>query len=78
MAEISDDERTDFKGLGLLTSKPVVYVCNVDEASATTGKQTPLALERGSTVDRRGHRAGMRITPDKKLWRTVSINVSLR
>jgi GTP-binding protein YchF len=37
LAEISDDERAAFKGLGLLTSKPVVYVCNVDEASAATG-----------------------------------------
>ena len=37
MAETADDERVIFKGLGLLTSKPVVYVCNVDEASAATG-----------------------------------------
>ncbi|MGI8725166.1 MAG: redox-regulated ATPase YchF [Methyloceanibacter sp.] len=37
MAEIADDECVIFKGLGLLTSKPVVYVCNVDEASAATG-----------------------------------------
>ena len=37
MAEVADDERVIFKGLGLLTSKPVVYVCNVDEASAATG-----------------------------------------
>ena len=37
MVEIADDERVIFKGLGLLTSKPVVYVCNVDEASAASG-----------------------------------------
>jgi GTP-binding protein YchF len=32
----ADDERAS---LGLLTSKPVVYVCNVDEASAATGNE---------------------------------------
>ena len=32
-----DDEIPVFKGLQLLTSKPVVYVCNVDEASAANG-----------------------------------------
>ncbi len=35
--EVADDERTAFKALNLLTSKPVLYVCNVDEASAATG-----------------------------------------
>jgi ribosome-binding ATPase len=37
MAQIAPDELVAFRGLGLLTSKPVVYVCNVDEASAATG-----------------------------------------
>ncbi len=32
----ADDEET-FRGLNLLTSKPVLYVCNVDEASAASG-----------------------------------------
>jgi ribosome-binding ATPase len=36
-AAITDDERLLFRGLQLLTAKPVVYVCNVDEASAATG-----------------------------------------
>ena len=36
-AQIAPDEMVAFRGLGLLTSKPVVYVCNVDEASAATG-----------------------------------------
>ncbi|MBK5199857.1 MAG: redox-regulated ATPase YchF, partial [Methyloceanibacter sp.] len=44
-AAVSDDERAVFKGLGLLTSKPVVYVCNVDEASAATGNAYSRAVE---------------------------------
>ncbi len=37
MAEISADERRTFAQLGLLSSKPVLYVCNVEEASADQG-----------------------------------------
>ena len=37
LAASDDEERAAFKTLGLLTAKPVVYVCNVDEASAATG-----------------------------------------
>ena len=38
MTEIHDEaERKQFKLLQLLTSKPVMYVCNVDEDSAATG-----------------------------------------
>ncbi len=37
MAKMEPDEVAAFRGLQLLTSKPVVYVCNVDEASAATG-----------------------------------------
>ncbi|MEM7619225.1 MAG: redox-regulated ATPase YchF [Pseudomonadota bacterium] len=36
-AEISDDEKPLFLQLQLLTSKPVLYVCNVDEGSAANG-----------------------------------------
>ncbi|MBL1234085.1 MAG: redox-regulated ATPase YchF [Rhodobiaceae bacterium] len=35
--EVSEDEMAAFVGLNLLTSKPVLYVCNVDEASAEKG-----------------------------------------
>jgi len=35
--DYSADERLIVKGLGLLTSKPVLYACNVEEASAATG-----------------------------------------
>ena len=37
LAAIEEDERAEFRTLGLLTAKPVLYVCNVNEASAATG-----------------------------------------
>jgi len=36
-ADIPEDQRRAFRQLNLLTSKPVLYVCNVDEASAAAG-----------------------------------------
>ncbi|PWR25617.1 redox-regulated ATPase YchF [Zavarzinia aquatilis] len=35
--EVSADERAIFQTLDLITAKPVLYVCNVEEASAATG-----------------------------------------
>jgi GTP-binding protein YchF len=37
LAEVKPDEEKLFGGLGLLSSKPVLYVCNVEEASADKG-----------------------------------------
>jgi GTP-binding protein YchF len=37
LAWIAEDDKAAFRGLGLLTSKRVLYVCNVDEASAAAG-----------------------------------------
>ena len=37
--EIDPEQRKLVKDLGLLTDKPVMYICNVDEASAVTGNQ---------------------------------------
>ena len=37
LAEIGPEEEKAWKGLQLLTAKPVLYVCNVDEDSAATG-----------------------------------------
>jgi GTP-binding protein YchF len=37
LAEIPETDRRAFLQLQLLTSKPTLYVCNVDEASAATG-----------------------------------------
>jgi hypothetical protein len=37
LVEVKPEERKAFVGLGLLSSKPVLYVCNVEEASAEAG-----------------------------------------
>jgi GTP-binding protein YchF len=37
LAWIADDDKAAFRALGLLTSKRVLYVCNVDEGSAASG-----------------------------------------
>ena len=37
MMEVAPEEEKAFRGLGLLTSKPVLYVLNVDEDSAASG-----------------------------------------
>jgi GTP-binding protein YchF len=46
LAKVSDDEREAFDALNLLTSKPVLYVANVDEASAATGNAYSAEVER--------------------------------
>jgi ribosome-binding ATPase YchF (GTP1/OBG family) len=44
---VKDEERRTFDALGLLTAKPVLYVCNVDEASAAEGNDySRLVFER--------------------------------
>jgi ribosome-binding ATPase len=37
--DLAEEQRRLFDGLGLLSSKPVLYVCNVEEASARDGNQ---------------------------------------
>jgi GTP-binding protein YchF len=37
LVEIKEDERAALDGLGLLSSKPVLYVCNVEEGAAAGG-----------------------------------------
>jgi ribosome-binding ATPase len=37
LVDVKPEEEKMFRGLGLLTSKPVLYVCNVEEAAAATG-----------------------------------------
>ena len=39
LVQRSADEEKMFRGLGLLSSKPVLYVCNVEEASADKGNE---------------------------------------
>ena len=45
MAQIAPEDMAAFRALQLLTSKPVVYVCNVDEASAATGNAFSKVVE---------------------------------
>ena len=44
-AQITADEQPIFRALQLLTSKPVVYVCNVEEAAAATGNAFSKTVE---------------------------------
>src|SRR5262249_1994476 len=44
-ARPSAEERAAFCALQLLTTKPVVYVCNVDEVSAASGNAMSRAVE---------------------------------
>lgn len=41
----SEDEAQALKELQLLTSKPILYVCNVDEDNASTGNELSAAVE---------------------------------
>jgi ribosome-binding ATPase len=45
LAAVDEEDRAAFRTLGLLTSKPILYVCNVDEASAATGNAYSKAVE---------------------------------
>jgi len=43
--ELEDDDIQAFKNLQLLTAKPVLYVCNVDEENAATGNEFSKVIE---------------------------------
>ena len=43
--EVADDDRTAWRGLQLLTTKPVLYVCNVAEAEAASGNALSSEVE---------------------------------
>ncbi len=50
---VADDERRSFRMLQLLSAKPVLYVCNVDEVAAATGnayatRVAAMAAEQGA------------------------------
>src|SRR5690606_14399456 len=42
---VPEEDRRAWATLGLLTAKPVLYVCNVDEASAATGNEHSARVE---------------------------------
>jgi ribosome-binding ATPase len=44
-ADLSADERGPYSQLGLMTAKPVLYVCNVEEGSAATGNAISAKVE---------------------------------
>lgn len=47
MVQLADEEKPLFRSLQLLTAKPVVYVCNVEESAAATGnKYSALVADR--------------------------------
>ena len=43
--ELAEDEKKAFKELNLLTSKPALYICNVDEDSAADGNEMTKKVE---------------------------------
>lgn len=45
IAITDEDDRKAFHALSLLTSKPILYVCNVDEASAASGNDFAAAVQ---------------------------------
>ncbi len=44
-AELTPEERTPYRALNLMTAKPVLYVCNVEEGAAATGNKFSQAVE---------------------------------
>ena len=49
--EVSDEDSKAWRMLQLLTSKPILYVCNVDEAEAATGNAHSQAIEKMATQE---------------------------
>jgi hypothetical protein len=54
LVEVKPEEEKIFRGLGLLTSKPVLYVCNVDEASGATGNAFSRKVEQRARAEGAG------------------------
>ena len=53
--EVAEEDRKAWKMLQLLTAKPVLYVCNVDEASAATGNAHSEAVARMAAEEGNAH-----------------------
>ncbi|TNE39576.1 MAG: redox-regulated ATPase YchF [Alphaproteobacteria bacterium] len=52
--DLADDEVKAFRNLQLLTGKPVLYVCNVDEGSAATGNAFSEKIAAKAAVENAG------------------------
>ncbi len=50
-AEIAPEDEALWRGLQLLTAKPILYVCNVDEASAATGNAFSRIVEERAAAE---------------------------
>ncbi len=50
-AKVADDQKKAWDMLQLLTAKPVLYVANVDEASATTGNELSALVEKRAQTE---------------------------
>ncbi len=48
---VTEDEQEAFDHLNLLTTKPILYVCNVDEDSAATGNELSALIERKAAIE---------------------------
>ncbi len=46
MVDVSEDDAKTWKSLQLLSSKPILYVCNVDEGNAATGNDYSAAVQK--------------------------------
>ena len=51
LVQVAADERKTFETLGLLSSKPVLYVCNVEEAAADKGNSFSEAVKARATEE---------------------------
>jgi ribosome-binding ATPase len=54
LVDVKPEERKMFRSLGLLTSKPVLYVCNVEEAAAATGNEFSKRVEERAWAEEAG------------------------
>ena len=64
LVQRTPEEEKAFRGLGLLSSKPVLYVCNVDEGSADKGNDFSARVFGACGGGRR--RRGGRLRQDRK------------
>jgi ribosome-binding ATPase len=54
LLEVSPEDEADFRALQLLTAKPVLYVCNVEEESASTGNAYSQKVEERAKAEGAG------------------------
>ena len=50
-ADVPDDQKQAFKNLQLITSKPVIYVCNVEESAADSGNSLSAKMQEKASAE---------------------------